>query len=151
MRNNQNAARVTLGRALDVARDGLGLKHPLRAALLRDLAAIRTSAGEYAEATQELQEAIAIITESQGENHPDLAPYLRQLAGVYTATGDYGAAEPLYRRGVELTNAALADILSIGSQSSKSLVLANLDDPVPALLEFQRKTGDRFPAARILA
>jgi CHAT domain-containing protein len=45
----------------------------------------------------------------------------------------------------------LSDILNVGSESTKAGVLANLDDPLPALLEFQQKAGDRFPEARVLA
>src|SRR2546423_11683286 len=42
-------------------------------------------------------------------------------------------------------------MLTIGSERNKSAVLANLEDPIPMLLSFQQKAGDRLPAARALA
>jgi CHAT domain-containing protein len=45
----------------------------------------------------------------------------------------------------------LADMLTVGSERNKAAVLANLEDPIPMLLSFQRRAGDRLPAARALA
>ena len=42
-------------------------------------------------------------------------------------------------------------MLTVGSESNKAAVLANLEDPIPMLLAFQRRAGDRLPAARALA
>src|SRR5439155_10464944 len=108
-------------------------------------------AEEYGLAEQRLQEAISIVKETHGVNHPDLAPYLERLATVYDEMGDYASAEPLYRRSLEISDSALADMLTIGSESTKAAMLANLDDPIPMLLSFQRRAGDRIPAARALA
>jgi CHAT domain-containing protein len=95
--------------------------------------------------------AIAIVSESQGDDHPDLAVYLKDLAGLYETQGKYADAAPLYRRGFEIDDRVLSDILNVGSESTKAGVLANLDDPLPALLAFQQKAGDQFPEARVLA
>jgi CHAT domain-containing protein/Tfp pilus assembly protein PilF len=150
-RGDLAAARETLQHASDVTTKGLGTKHPLYAAVLRDLALVHQSAREYAEAEQRLREAIAIVTETQGENHPDLAQYLERLAAVYDEAGDYRAAEPLYRRSLDISDKALADMLTVGSERNKAAVVANLEDPIPMLLSFQRRAGDRLPAARALA
>ena len=144
-------ARETLRHASEVASQGLGQNHPLYAAVLRDIGLVHQSAHEYVEAEQSLQRAIAIIRESQGGNHPDLAPYLERLAAVYDQAGDYAAAEPLYRRSLDISDRALAEMLTVGSERNKAAVLANLEDPVPALLAFQQRAGDRLPAARTLA
>jgi CHAT domain-containing protein len=144
-------ARESLRHASEVASLGLGQKHPLYAAVLRDIGLVHQSAHEYAEAEQSLQRAIAIVQESQGENHPDLARYLERLAAIYDESGDYGAAEPLYRRSLDISDRTLADMLTVGSERNKAAVLANLEDPVPVLLAFQRRAGDRLPAARTLA
>ncbi len=119
--------------------------------MLRDTGLVHQSAHEYAEAEQSLQEAIAIVQESQGVNHPDLAQYLERLAAVYDEAGDYAAAEPLYRRSLDISDRTLADMLTVGSERNKAAVLANMEDPVPALLAFRRRAGDRLPAARTLA
>jgi CHAT domain-containing protein/lipopolysaccharide biosynthesis regulator YciM len=149
-RGDLEAARKTLKHASDVAANGLGAKHPLYAAVLRDLGLVHQAAREYPEAQQRLQEAIAIVEETHGQEHPDLAAYLERLAAVYEEAGDFRAAEPLYRRSLEISDRALTDMLTVGSESNKSAVLANLEDPIPMLLAFQRKAGDRLPAARAL-
>jgi CHAT domain-containing protein/tetratricopeptide (TPR) repeat protein len=150
-RGDLAAARQTLLHASDVATKGLGTKHPLYAAVLRDLGRVHQSAREYAQAEQRLEEAIAIVKETQGENHPDLAQYLERLAAVYDEAGDYRTAEPLYRRSLDISDRALADMLTVGSERNKAAVLANREDPIPMLLAFQRRAGDRLPAARALA
>ena len=113
-RGDLAAARETLQHTSEVITKGLGTKHPLYAAMLRDLALVDQSAREYSEAERRLQEAIAIVKETQGENHPDLAQYLERLAAVYDEAGDYRAAEPLYRRSLDISDKALADMLTSG-------------------------------------
>ena len=142
-------ARETLQRASDTVTKGLGVKHPLYAAVLRDLGLVHQSAREYPQAEQCLRDAIAIVEESQGAYHPDLAPYLQRLAAVYEEAGDFLSAEPLYRRSLDVSDRALTDMLTIGSERNKSAVLANLEDPVPGLIAFQAKA--RTPEARALA
>jgi CHAT domain-containing protein/tetratricopeptide (TPR) repeat protein len=143
------AARKTLQHASDIVAKGLGTKHPLYAAVLRDVGSVHQAAHEYPQAEQSLREAIAIVEEIQGGNHPDLAQYLERLGAVYEEAGDYSSAEPLYRRSLEVSDRALADMLTIGSERNKAAVLANLDDPVPRLIAFQSKA--RSQAARVLA
>ena len=41
-------------------------------------------------------------------------------------------------------------MLTVGSESNKAAVIANLEDPIPALLSFQRRAGGQLPAARAL-
>jgi CHAT domain-containing protein/tetratricopeptide (TPR) repeat protein len=146
-----DAARATLQQASDVVVKGLGTKHPLYAAVLSDLGRVHQASREYVEAERLLQEAIAIVKETHGENHPDSAQYLEQLAAMFDEAGDYRAAEPLYRRSLEISDSAVTDMLSIGSENNKTALLANLDDPISILLSFQRKAGDRLPEARVLA
>jgi CHAT domain-containing protein/tetratricopeptide (TPR) repeat protein len=150
-RGNLAAARETLQQASDAVEKGLGVKHPLYAAVLGELGLVHQSAREYAAAEQRFQEAIAIVKETQGENHPDLAQYLERLAAVYDEAGDYRSAEPLYRRSLEISDRTLTDMLTVGSERNKAAVLLNLEDPVPALLSFQQRAGDQIPAARALA
>ncbi len=148
-RGDLAAARATLEHASDIVAKGLSTKHPLYAAVLRDLGLVQQSTHEYPQAEQSLRQAISIVEETQGANHPDLAQYLERLAAVYEEAGDYASAEPLYRRSLDVSDRALADMLTIGSERNKAAVLANLDDPVPRLIEFQVKA--RSAAARELA
>jgi CHAT domain-containing protein/tetratricopeptide (TPR) repeat protein len=150
-RGDLQAARETVQKALDVAVQGLGTNHPVYASALRNLALVQDAAHEYADAEKGLRQAIAIVSEIQGDDHPDLSAYLRDLAGLYETQGRYAEAAPLYRRSFEIDDRVLSDILNVGSESTKAGVLANLDDPLPALLAFQQKAGDRFPEARVLA
>ncbi len=119
--------------------------------MLCDLGLVHQAAHEYPQAEQALQQAIDIVRETQGDDHPDLARYLLRLAAVYDEAGDFRAAEPLYRRSLEISDRALADMLTVGSERNKAAVLANLEDPIPLLLAFQRRAGDQLPSARALA
>ena len=150
-RGDVAAARQTLQKALDVAAQGLGTEHPVYASVLASLALVQQAVHQYAEAERGLRQAIAIVTESQGGDHPDLAAYLKDLAALDETQGKYADAAPLYRRSFEIGDRLLNDILNAGSESTKASVLSNLDDPLPALLEFQQNAGDRFPEARVLA
>jgi CHAT domain-containing protein len=150
-RGDLTAARATLERVLDVTAGGLSPRHPLFAAALRDLALVHLGAREYAAAEQKLREAIAIITETEGADHPELAHYTALLARVYDQAGDDAQAEELYRRSLEISDRVVTDMLSVGSETDRAAVLANLEDPVPPLVSFQRRVGERLPSARVLA
>ena len=65
--------------------------------------------------------------------------------------GKFREAEPLYRSSFEINDRLLSDVLNIGSESSKLSVVANLEDPIPALIAFQQRAGDQVPQARALA
>ena len=148
-RRDLAAARATLELASGIVAKGLGTKHPLYAAVLRDLGLVQQAAREYPQAEQSLRQSIGIIEEAQGANHPDLAQYLERLAAVYEEAGDHANAEPLYRRSLDVSDRALADMLTIGSERNKTAVLANLEDPIPRLISFQSKA--RSATARALA
>ncbi len=148
-RGDLKAAHATLEHAREVVANGLSAKHPLYAAALRDLGLVHAAAREFPQAEDYLRQAIAIVVETHGENLPDLAQYLERLAEVYEDAGDYANAEPLYRRSLDVSNRSLADMLTIGSERSKAAVLANLEDPIPRLIEFQNKA--RTFEARALA
>jgi CHAT domain-containing protein/tetratricopeptide (TPR) repeat protein len=151
VRGEVDPAQGSLQQASDIVSTELGIEHPLHAAVLRDQALVHQSKHEYAEAEGELQKAVDVIERTEGEQHPDLAAYLFKLANVYDESGDYRSAAPLYRRSLEISDRALSDILSIGSESSKDAAITNLDDPIPALIAFQNKAADKVPDARILA
>jgi CHAT domain-containing protein len=150
-RGDLTDALATFQKARDVAAQGLGTKHPVYANALASLALIQQAAHHYQEAGDQLREAISIVTESLGPNHPDLARYLADLAGLFDEQGIYGAALPLYRHSFEINDRVLSGVLNVGSERTKAEVLANLDDPLPALLAFQKRAGDQFPEARVLA
>jgi CHAT domain-containing protein/Flp pilus assembly protein TadD len=143
------SARETLQHATSIVANGLGTEHPLYAAALRDLGLVHQASHEYPQAERDLRQAIAIVEKTQGEDHPDLAAYLARLATVYEEAGDYASATPLFRRSLEISDRALADMLTIGSESSKSTVLTNLEDPIASLIAFQNRA--RTPEARELA
>lgn len=145
------AARESFQKARDVAAQGLGPKHPVYANALASLALVHEALHENTEATEQLRQAIAIVTESEGESHPDLGRYVGDLAALYDQQGNYDAALPLYRQSFEINDRVLSGILNVGSERTKAEALRNLDDPLPALLRFQQRAGDRLPEARALA
>ncbi len=140
-RGDLAAARATLEHASAIVSKALSMKHPLYAAVQRDLGLVYESAHDYAQARRYLAAAVVIVEETHGANHPDLAQYLERLAEVDEETGDYASAEPLYRRSLDISDRALADMLTIGSERNKSAAVASLDDPIPRLIAFQAKAG----------
>src|SRR5579883_526328 len=140
-----------LQQALDVAEKGLGQKHPVYASLLENLALVHQAAHEYPQAEERLRQAIAIVTETQGANHPDVGRFDHELAALNDEQGKYREAAALYRRSFEINDAVLSDILDTGSETSKLAELATLEDPIPALISFQQRAGDRVPDAGALA
>lgn len=150
-RGDLGAARKSVETALDVAAQGLGKKHPVYADALNELALIHQANREYADAERRFEEAIDIVAETHGPNHPDLGRYIERLAALLDEEGKYASAAPLYRRSFEINDRLLTDILNVGSESNKATFLANLEDPIPALLSFQQRAGDQVPEARALA
>lgn len=141
----------TFEKARDVAKQGLGTKHPVYANALASLGLVHQAMHESKEAGDLLRQAIDIVSESEGENHPDLGRYVGDLAALYDQQGSYAAALPLYRQSFEINDHVLSGILNVGSERTKAEALANLDDPLPALLSFGQRAGDKIPEARALA
>ena len=142
-------AMATAQQALAVAGKGLGMRHPMYAAAVRDLGTIEAALGQ-ADAERMLREAIAIAEDVHGVSHPDLPPFLNALADFYVGRADYAAALPLYRRSFDIQDRFFGDVLEIGSESFKAASKSTASDPVPALIAFQAKAAD-LPAARVLA
>jgi CHAT domain-containing protein/tetratricopeptide (TPR) repeat protein len=144
-------AGTTIEKGLSVAREGLGTRHPLYAAAVRDAGLVAAANGDAARAERSLRDAIAIAEDVHGPDHPDLAGFLDALAGFHARQGNVEASLPLYRRSFEIQDRFLSDILQIGSENFKAASMASAMDPLPALIAFQAGAGDRLPAARVLA
>ncbi|HEY7188963.1 MAG TPA: CHAT domain-containing tetratricopeptide repeat protein [Vicinamibacterales bacterium] len=142
-------AMATAQQALAVAGKGLGMRHPLYAAAVRDLGTIEAALGQ-ADAERLLREAIAIAEDVHGVSHPDLPPFLNALADFDVGRANYAAALPLYRRSFDIQDRFFGDVLEIGSESFKAASKSTASDPVPTLIAFQSKAVD-LPAARALA
>ena len=150
-RGDLAGARRTFQQALDIVQTALGEKHPLYASVLDNLALVHQAAHEFSEAERLFKQAIDIVAETQGPNHPDRGRYLANLAALYDQQSKPREAEALFRSSFNINDAVLTDILNIGSESSKIAELANLDDPIPALIAFQQHSGSQVPGARELA
>lgn len=144
-------AHTTIEKGLAVAREGLGTRHPLYAAAMRDAGLVSAASGDVARAERSLRDAIAIAEDVHGPDHPDLAGFLDALAGFDARQGNFDASLQLYRRSFEIQDRFLSDILQIGSENFKAASMASSMDPIPALIAFQAAAGDRLPAARALA
>jgi CHAT domain-containing protein/tetratricopeptide (TPR) repeat protein len=142
-------AMATAQQALAVAAKGLGMRHPLYAAAVRDLGTIEAALG-HADAERSLRDAIAIAEDVHGPNHPDLPAFLNALADFYVRRADYAAALSLYRRSFDIQDRFLDDALEIGSESFKAASMTTAADPVPALIAFQAKAAN-LTDARVLA
>ena len=137
------AARATLQQASEIVAKGLSTRHPLYAAVLRDLALVHQAAGEFAEAERSLREALAIVEQAQGADHLDLAQYCQRLAAVYEQAGDYASAAPLYRRSIDLSNRMMADMLTIGRKEARQRAGRVSKIPCPRCSPFKARRGPR--------
>jgi CHAT domain-containing protein/tetratricopeptide (TPR) repeat protein len=144
-------ARVTIQKGLSVAREGLGTRHPLYAAAVRDTGLVLSAIGDAAGAERNLREAVGLAEDVHGSDHPDLTAFVDALAGFYARQGNDDAALQLYRRSFEIQDRFLSDILQIGSENFKASSMATTVDPIPTLIAFQASAGARVPAARALA
>jgi len=142
-------AMATAQQALGVAAKGLGVRHPLYAAAVRDLGTIEAALG-HADAERRLREAIVIAEDVHGPSHPDLPAFLSALADFYVRRADYAAALSLYRRSFDIQDRFLDDALEIGSENFKAASMTTSADPVPALIAFQAK-ATQLTDARVLA
>jgi CHAT domain-containing protein/tetratricopeptide (TPR) repeat protein len=144
-------AQATIEQALAIVGKGLGTRHALYAATVRDLGLVQAANGDRDNAERNLREAIAIAEHAHGAEHPDMAPFLETLGAFYAERGSFAAAEPLYRRSMAIRDRFLDDVLDIGSESFKATLMATALDPTSALIEFQTKATAQVPQARALA
>ncbi len=144
-------ARATATRAIEVSRAGLGERHPLYAAAMRELGLTLAAAGEPDSAERKLREALRIAELVHGPQHLDVASFFDALGGFYASLNRFDAAEDAYARGLEIQDQFSADVLEIGSESFKMASVATVSDPIPHLIAFQERAGSSLPAARVLA
>jgi CHAT domain-containing protein/tetratricopeptide (TPR) repeat protein len=100
-------ARPLAERMLEIHERVLGLKHPVVAADLNNLASIHSIKGDYAKAERIAQRALTIRETALGPEHSDIAATLNLLAIIYKNKGEYAKAEPLYLRALTIRETAL--------------------------------------------
>jgi tetratricopeptide (TPR) repeat protein len=96
------------------------------ATALYDLAILRRTQGDFAEAEQLYRRALAIRERAQGGDHPDVAVVLTNLAALKVAQGDFDAAQPLLERSLAIRETALGkdDVRTAQSLSNLALLYA---------------------------
>jgi CHAT domain-containing protein/tetratricopeptide (TPR) repeat protein len=144
-------AQATATKAFDVSRAGLGERHPLFAAAMRELGLTLAAAGASTDAEQQLRDALRIAEQVHGPRHPDIAGFLDALADFYVGQRNYTAAERLFSRSLEIDAQYWTDVLEIGSESFKASSMASTIDRLPRLIAFQERAGAELPRARALA
>src|SRR5579884_902761 len=77
----------------NTARRYWGETHQVFATCLNNLAALYEETGDYIQAEQFYQKALAIRQDVREENHPDIIDSLENLAGLYSEVGNYSEAE----------------------------------------------------------
>ncbi len=85
------------------ARQYWGEAHPVFAASLHNLAALHEEVGEYVQAEQLYQQALAIRQRVLEENHPDVIASLNSLAWLYQEVGNYAKAGELLQQVLAIT------------------------------------------------
>jgi nephrocystin-3 len=67
---------------------------------------LRQTGGDYEEARQLFERAVAIIESRLGKNHPDLSTLLRNFATLHSRNGNWEQAEPLFLRSLAIDEVA---------------------------------------------
>ena len=98
-----------LDRALTIARQKYGDRHPETATCDLNLSRALIKSGRQAEAAEKAREAVAAFEASLGIRHPRTAAALSVLAEALLARGDKAAAKPLYQRAWEIDRQALGE------------------------------------------
>ena len=96
-------AEDTARRALAIREKLLGLSHVDTAQSFHNLAQTLMDEKKYDEAESNFQQALSIF---EAGHYPRLSLTLEQLANLYAKQGKYAAAEPLYKRAVDMYEGA---------------------------------------------
>ena len=91
-----------LGEALAIRERAFGPDHPKTAETRNELAQVYSRNGKDAEAEAGFRRAIESLERSGGAGNPPLANPLMRYADHLRRRGHYDAAEPLYRRSLQL-------------------------------------------------
>src|SRR5262249_57475743 len=94
--------------AVEIHQSALGAEHPNTLRVRHSEALYHQAKGDFRSAEQTLTEVRDRLSELLGPNGPALVQVLGDLARLYTAAGDHLAAEPLWRRIIEIHRAPFA-------------------------------------------
>lgn len=86
-------------------RKNSGPNHPKVARSLRYLAMYLESKGNYVEAKDTLEQALAILQNNFGPDHPDVILAMQKLAGLYDAMGNHEEAIQVSKKILEIQEA----------------------------------------------
>jgi CHAT domain-containing protein len=121
------------------------------ATVLRNLATLLQTRGDYAGADPLLRRALAIRERVFGSDHPDVAESLDDLAELLQAEGDYAGALPLRARASAIEDTRASALLATGSDRQKQAFFATLSATTSRALSFHLQTQPESAGARDLA
>lgn len=98
-----------LERAMNIALQSWGERHPETATCEINLANALLKAGRQADAVERARQGLAGFEASLGPRHPRVAVALTTIGEALRAQGDAPGAVPLYRRALEIDRQALGD------------------------------------------
>ena len=90
---------------IEAERSNFGPNHPKVARSLRYLAMYLESKGNYVEAKDTLEQALAIFQKNLGPDHPDVNLTMQKLAGLYDAMGKHEEAIQLSKKILKIQEA----------------------------------------------
>jgi tetratricopeptide (TPR) repeat protein len=90
---------------IEAEKSNFGPSHPKVARSLRYLAMYLESKGNYVEAKDTLEQALAILQKNFGSDHPDVLLTMQKLAGLYDAMGKHEEAVQVSKRILEIQEA----------------------------------------------
>lgn len=139
MRGDTDAAQAALQRALDVAVERLGSRHPSTATIRHALGTNLHARGDHLRAIEQFEAAMEIHREALGPEHPEVGKTLQNLALSQRALGRFEDALESSRRALELKRATLgpSDPSLAMSLNNHGLLLLELGQPREAMRAFE--------------
>lgn len=113
LRGKPEAARPLLERALDLREAAFGQSHPAVAVTLNNLAIVRHELGDPDGALVLHERALAIRISAVGSDDPSVAQSLNNIAYIHRSQERQQAAEPLYRRAIDIWSRRSPDSLDV--------------------------------------
>ncbi|MFC1813781.1 tetratricopeptide repeat protein [Thermodesulfobacteriota bacterium] len=133
--------------ALEIDEKTLGRNHPNVARDLNNLAFLNQVMGHYDRAEPLYRRALEIKEKVFGQIHPDTTVSLFNLAFMYGAMGRSDDSLSLFKRGLANQNRFIGNVLGIGNERQKLLLVQNLPMGYQGALSLIHKKFVKDPAA----
>ncbi|HRH78740.1 MAG TPA: tetratricopeptide repeat protein, partial [Cellvibrionaceae bacterium] len=140
-------AQPLLVEALAIRKAVLGPRHPDTATSFHSLAAFYFKTGAYAQAQPLFEEALEIRKAVLGLHHPAMVSSFIDLGDITWIQDDWVAALQHLRGAVNVEEANLRSVLTLGDESRKRAFMATLEESTSAMMSFVGGAAAHVPEA----